>query len=188
MPRIIHLFDPPTRFVAGTVGQPGQRTFFLQAADDRRLVSVVLEKEQLRVLADRCESMLDDLLRRGMPGIPALPPGDLDLEPLSMPIEEEFRVGAMGLAWNPELGLVTIEAHAIPDDEDTPSPEVESNDDEGPECLRVRLTPRMARAFNARSERLISAGRQPCPLCQFPLDPAGHLCPRSNGFKRFADL
>lgn len=184
MPRVIHLFDPPSRFVAGTVGVPGQRTFFLQARDERRLISVVLEKEQLRLLSDRCEELLDDLLRRGIPHIPAVAPGDMDLEPLSQPIDEEWRVGAMGLAWNPERHLITIEAHAMADEE-TPTPDVESDDEDGPECLRVRITPLMARAFNARAQRLIAAGRQPCPLCQFPIDPEGHICPRSNGYRRF---
>ena len=186
MTRTIHLFDPPTRFIAGTVGVPGQRTFFLQAQDERRIVSVVLEKEQLRLLADRCDDLLDDLLKRGVPDIPALAPGDLDLEALSQPIDEEFRVGAMGLAWNPERGLITIEAHALPDDETADTPDVESDDPDGPDCLRVRITPLMARAFNARSQRLIDAGRQPCPLCQFPIDPDGHICPRANGYRRFA--
>lgn len=186
MSRVVHLFDPPTRFVAGTVGMPGQRTFFLQAKDERRLISVVLDKEQLRLLADRCEDLLDDLLRRGVPDIPAIAPGDLDLEPLSNPIEEEWRVGAMGLAWNPERGLVTIEAHQLSEDESVVIPDVESDADEGPDCLRVRISPLLARAFNARSERLIAAGRQPCPLCQLPLDPAGHICPRANGYRRFA--
>ncbi len=185
MTRIVQLFDPPKRFVAGTVGVPGQRTFFLQAQDDRRIVSVVLEKEQLRLLADRCEDLLDDLLSRGVEGIPALAPGDLDLEPLAQPIDEEFRVGAMGLAWNPERGLITIEAHAI-GEEEAETPDVESDPESGPDCLRVRLTPPMARAFNARAQRLISAGRQPCPLCQFPIDPEGHICPRANGYRRFA--
>ncbi len=188
MTRIVHVFDPPTRFVAGTVGMPGQRTFFLQASDERRLISVVLEKEQLRLLAERCEAMLDDLLRRGVPGVPALAPGDLDLEPLTTPITEDFRVGAMGLAWNPERSIVTIEAQALSEDEEASSPDVESDDDEGPECLRVRMSPRMARAFTARAERLIAAGRQPCPLCQYPVDPAGHICPRANGYKRFSQL
>ena len=186
MTRIVHLFDPPKRFVAGTVGVPGQRTFFLQAQDDRRLVSVVLEKEQLRLLADRCEDLLDDLLQRGVEDIPAVAPGDLDLEPLAQPIDEEFRVGAMGLAWNPERGLITIEAHAIAEDEEADTADVESDVEEGPDCLRVRITPLMARAFNARSQRLIRAGRQPCPLCQFPIDPEGHICPRANGYRRFA--
>ncbi|MHB0928370.1 MAG: DUF3090 family protein [Candidatus Nanopelagicales bacterium] len=186
MTRTIHLFDPPTRFIAGTVGVPGQRTFFLQAQEDRRIVSVVLEKEQLRLLADRCDGLLDDLLKRGVPDIPASAPGDLDLEALSQPIEEEFRVGAMGLAWNPERGLITIEAHALGEDEEAETADVESDDPEGPDCLRVRITPLMARAFNARSLRLIGAGRQPCPLCQFPIDPDGHICPRANGYRRFA--
>lgn len=186
MTRVLHLFDPPKRFVSGTVGAPGQRTFFLQAQDDRRLISVVLDKEQLRLLADRCDDLLDDLLRRGVDGIPAIPPGDLDLEPLANPIDEEWRVGAMGLAWNPERGLITIEAHQLVEDETIEIPDVESDAETGPECLRVRITPMQARAFNARSERLIAAGRQPCPLCQFPLDPAGHICPRANGYRRFA--
>lgn len=184
MTRIVHQFDPPKRFVAGTVGLPGQRTFFLQAQDDRRVISVVLEKEQLRVLAERCDDLLDDLLREGVTGVPAVAPGDLDLEPLTTPIEEEFRVGAMGLAWNPERDLVTIEAHAI-DDEDASTPLVDSEQGEGPDCLRVRITPRMARAFNARALRLIHAGRKACPLCQYPLDPEGHICPRANGYRRF---
>lgn len=186
MTRVVHLFDPPARFVAGTVGAPGQRTFFLQAQDERRLISVVLDKEQLRLLADRCDDLLDDLLRRGVDGIPAIPPGDLDLEPLQTPIDEEWRVGAMGLAWNPERGLITIEAHQLVEDETIEIPDVESDADVGPECLRVRISPLQARAFNARSERLIAAGRQPCPLCQFPLDPSGHICPRANGYRRFA--
>ena len=185
MPRMVYSFDPPTRFVSGTVGVPGQRTFFLQAQDERRLISVALEKEQLRLLADRCEELLDDLLRSGTPGIPALAPGDLDLEPLALPIEEEFRVGNMGLAWNPDTQRLTIEAHAL-DDAFEGTPLVDSDDTEGPDCLRVHLTPRMARAFNARSTRLINAGRQACPLCQFPLDPEGHICPRANGYRRFA--
>lgn len=185
MTRIVHLFDPPQRFVAGTVGVPGQRTFFLQAQDERRLVSVVLEKEQLRLLADRCEELLDDLLRAGTAGIPAIAPGDLDLEPLALPIEEEFRVGAMALTWNPDYARITIEAHAI-DDSETEVPDVDADTTDGPDCLRVRITPRMARAFNARATRLINAGRQACPLCQFPLDPEGHICPRANGYRRFA--
>ena len=185
MSRIVHVFDPPSRFVAGTVGVPGQRTFFLQAQDARRLISVVLEKEQLRILATRCDELLDSLSERGTPAVPAGAPGDLDLEPLAVPIDEDFRVGALGLSWNPETERLTIEAHAL-DDDDAPTPLVDADTEEGPDCLRVRITPVMARAFNARALRLINAGRQPCPLCQFPLDPEGHICPRANGYRRFA--
>lgn len=185
MTRMVYTFDPPTRFVAGTVGVPGQRAFFLQAQDARRLISVALEKQQLQLLADRCEELLDDLLRGGTPGVPAIAPADLDLEPLAVPIEEEFRVGAMGLTWNPDTQHITIEAHAI-DEEDSEMQLVDSDSTEGPDCLRVRITPRMARGFNARAIRLINAGRAACPLCQYPLDPEGHVCPRANGYRRFA--
>ena len=66
MPRRRYLFDPPERFVAGTVGQPGDRTFFLQARDGVRVVSVVLEKVQVAVLADRLGELLSELERRGI--------------------------------------------------------------------------------------------------------------------------
>src|SRR3546814_13448473 len=59
---VVHSFDPPDRFVAGTVGEPGQRTFFLQARAGTRLVSVSLEKPQVTVLADRIDDLLDELM------------------------------------------------------------------------------------------------------------------------------
>ena len=61
MPRRRFIFDPPERFVAGTVGEPGDRTFFLQARDGGRVVSVVLEKVQVAVLAERLGDLLDEL-------------------------------------------------------------------------------------------------------------------------------
>ena len=97
MPRQVHLFDRPTRFVAGTVGQPGDRTFYLQASDDSgRTVSVALEKNQVQILADRMHELLDEVAGRANTVIP--PDADVDdLEPLTAPIDEEFRVAAMGL-------------------------------------------------------------------------------------------
>ena len=55
MPRQLFVFDPPERFVAGTVGQPGDRTFYLQASGGGRTVSVALEKVQVQLLAERLE-------------------------------------------------------------------------------------------------------------------------------------
>lgn len=176
MPRTIHLFDPPTRFVAGTVGLPGQRAFFLQAQDDRRLVSVLLEKEQLRLLSDRCEQLLDELVLDGDTRVPIMASDQLDLGALTSPVDEEFRVGAMGLAWNPENGLVTIEAHELPEGDNVTLPDIESDETEGPDCLRVRLSPDMARAFTVRSTRVVNAGRPLCPDCGEPIDADGHEC------------
>jgi uncharacterized repeat protein (TIGR03847 family) len=183
--RQIHLFDPPDRFVAGTVGQPGDRTFFLQASGGGRSVSVALEKAQVAVLAERLEELLEEVRRRGAGDVPPGVPGELeDSAPLDAPVEEEFRVGTMGLAWDGEAGLVIIEALAQPENEADAEVEPLSEDDAGPDALRVRLSADMARAFIARAERVVAAGRPPCPLCSLPLDSEGHICPRQNGHRR----
>jgi uncharacterized repeat protein (TIGR03847 family) len=183
VPRQLHLFDRPTRFVAGTVGQPGERTFYLQASDDSgRTVSVALEKTQVQVLAERMAELLDEVAARANTVIP--PDADVDdLEPLRMPVDEEFRVAAMGLAWDGAAQAVVVEAVAATDepvDEDA----ILSDSEEGPDALRVTITPVAARAFVARARRVVAAGRPACPLCSLPLDPSGHVCPRQNGYRR----
>src|SRR3954451_23837606 len=98
MAPLVHGFDPPERFVAGTVGPPGQRTFFLQARTGARLTSVALEKQQVSVLADHTDGPLDEESRAegGAGAVPAVPPAGMeDNEPLEQPIEEEFRAGTM---------------------------------------------------------------------------------------------
>jgi len=182
MSRQVHLFDRPQRFVAGTVGQPGDRTFYLQASGEGRTVSVALEKVQVALLADRLEELLGEVQRRLGVDLPETEPGE-DLDPLETPIEEEFRVGAMGLAWDGDEHVVVVEAQAAgdePADEATILEDVE----EGPDVLRVRITADSARAFVERARRVIAAGRPPCPLCGLPLDADGHICPRQNGYRR----
>ncbi len=184
MPRQVFVFDPPERFVAGTVGQPGDRTFYLQASGGGRTVSVALEKVQVQVLADRLEELLEEVRRRGVGEVPVLAPRELeDTAPLDAPVEEEFRVSTMGLAWDGELDKVVVEALA-PQEGDNEEIEPLSDADEGPDALRVRLSADMARAFIARAQRVVAAGRPPCPLCALPLDPEGHVCPRQNGHRR----
>lgn len=179
VPRLVHLFDPPQRFCAGTVGQPGDRTFFLQAVDGARVVSVALEKAQVVVLADRLNQLLDEVRRRGGPTVLSGREFE-DVAPLATPLEEEFRVGAMALAWDGDAGVVIVEAMA----QRAPgTPEVEPLDNEaaeGPDVLRVRLLPAQTRAFIRRAQRVVAAGRKPCYLCGLPLDPQGHRCPRLN--------
>jgi uncharacterized repeat protein (TIGR03847 family) len=175
-------FDPPERFVAGTVGQPGERTFFLQATGEGRTVSVALEKLQVSALAERLDELLDEVRRRqgAESVVPATTPPQLeDVAPLETPVEEEFRVGTLALAWDDDAALVIIEAQsALPQDEETvASADVETDAD----MLRVRLSPAVARAFAKRALRVVAAGRPPCPLCGNPLDPDGHICPRQNG-------
>jgi len=185
--REIYSYDPPERFIAGTVGEPGQRTFFLQAAaQGGRTTSVALEKEQVAVLAERMEELLDEVLRRtgGTAQVPAVAPVDLvDEGPLSQPIEEDFRVGALTLAWDGDTERVVIEAHARAETEEEQVEALDEEADEGPPLLRVRITGAMARAFAKRAQLVVSAGRPPCPFCGLPVDADGHLCPRMNGHR-----
>ena len=183
VPRQVHLFERPARFVAGTVGQPGDRTFYLQASDDTgRTVSVALEKTQVQVLADRMNELLDEVAGRVNTVIP--PEADVDdLEPLIAPVDEEFRVAAMGLAWDGAEEAVVVEAVAATD-EPIDEEAILSDSEEGPDALRVTITPMAARAFVARARRVVAAGRPSCPLCSLPLDPVGHVCPRQNGYRR----
>lgn len=184
MARVIHVFRDPDRFVAGTVGEPGDRSFYLQASEDVRTVSVLLEKQQVSVLAERVGSLLAEVHRQFGADVPDEPPAELvDTEPLQVPVEEEFRVGTMGLGWDAESRAVVIELLAATE-EDIDESVVLGDSEEGPDALRVFLSPAAARAFAQRAERVVSAGRKPCPLCGEPLDPAGHVCPRQNGYRR----
>jgi uncharacterized repeat protein (TIGR03847 family) len=184
--RQVFSFDPPDRFVAGTVGVPGERTFYLQARGGGRVVSVALEKMQVAVLAERLGQLLDQVRRRlGEPAGAAAEGLGEDTDPLDNPVEEEFRVGTLALAWDAEAQVVTIEAHAVTEgEEEEEVPEPLSDTETGPDVLRVRIPPSAARSFVARAERVVAAGRPPCPLCGQPLDPAGHTCPRQNGHRR----
>jgi uncharacterized repeat protein (TIGR03847 family) len=185
MPREVFDYDPPDRFVAGTVGEPGSRTFFLQARSGTRVTSVALEKAQVSVLAERVDELLDEVLRvsGGKAPVPAVAPVDAeDNDPLETPIEEEFRVGAMSLAWDPDAGRVVVECYAegvsVEEDEDEEADELEGS------VLRVSISGATARAFTKRALAVVAAGRPPCPFCNNPLDPSGHICPRANGYRR----
>ncbi|WFE54286.1 MULTISPECIES: DUF3090 domain-containing protein [unclassified Micromonospora] len=190
----VHAFEPPERFVAGTVGPPGERAFFLQARGGGRLVSVALEKVQVSLLAEKLEELLTEAQRRFGVDLPDPGPVIGDNEPLDTPVDEEFRVGTLGLAFDVDTATVVIEAIAVGEvepevelgDEDDEDDDEDEDDepDEDLDRLRVRLTPQATRQFIERARRVVNAGRPPCPLCGQPLDPAGHLCPRHNGYHR----
>ncbi|WP_067537454.1 DUF3090 domain-containing protein [Nocardia crassostreae] len=183
MGRAIHIFRTPNRFIAGTVGEPGDRAFYLQAVQEPRVVSVLLEKQQVKVLADRMGLLLDEVARRFGTPVPPQPADVADVDPLVTPIDAEFRVGTMGLGWDADAGAVVVELLAITETEVDESVVLDDTE-EGPDAVRVFLTPVQAREFALRSARVIAAGRPPCPLCGEPLSPAGHMCVRTNGYKR----
>jgi len=189
---LVHRYDEPDRFVAGTVGQPGERAFFLQAREGNRITSVACEKQQVSVLAEHLDRVLDEVVRRGAgtPEVPQPAAKTRDTDPLDAPITEEFRVGTMTIAWDPSIDRIVIELFSNVDVEDetddaaavaeTPESEEVSAD----EVFVVKITAAYARDFVARAQALVSAGRPPCPFCLQPLDPEGHICPRSNGYRR----
>lgn len=188
MPRRRYIFDPPDRFVAGTIGEPGDRTFFLQAREGGRVVSVVLEKVQVAVLAERLGALLDELDARGIAAaeesgvLARAPDGAVDDEPLDEPVNEAFRAGSLTLGWDGNAERVLVEARAQDEDGEAIDPDDDDEEDEdGPDLLRVRITASAARSFVARAATIVAAGRPPCPLCGAPLDPQGHICPRRNG-------
>jgi uncharacterized repeat protein (TIGR03847 family) len=220
MPRRTYFFDPPDRFVAGTVGEPGHRTFFLQARKSTQVVSVALEKVQVQVLAERLDQLLDELEARGITAT-APDSASVDTEPLDEPLVEAFRATTLTLGWDVDAERVLVEARAEPlevelelettddDDDDDDDEEAEAataaaspeeraaldaslaasiiaafeaiEEEEGPDVLRVRVTPAAARSFVERAAQVVASGRPPCPLCGQPLDPQGHMCPRRNG-------
>lgn len=177
----MHRFNPPTRCVVGTVGEPGERTFFLQVQDADRIISVILEKDQVRILAERIKDILDQVAPD------SLAPSPIDDAPLAQPILAEFRIGILGLAWDDVDNQIVIEAgsRVVELDEVSGLPDLElDEEDDTNEMLDIRLTVELARSFVERSLRVVKAGRLPCPFCGNLLDPIGHVCPRANGYRR----
>lgn len=201
MATVVHRFDSPDRFVAGTVGQPGDRAFFLQARQGNRITSIGCEKQQVLVLAENLEKVLDEVLRRGaVSAVPPITTATRDNDPLDAPITEEFRVGTMTLAWDADSQLVVIEMFSADNAEaeeptaadleeevtefGAESVAAEELEPDADEVVVVRITPTYARDFVARANALVAAGRPACPFCLQPIDADGHICPRANGYRR----
>jgi uncharacterized repeat protein (TIGR03847 family) len=158
--------------VAGTIGEPGERAFFIQARNRGRVISVALEKAQVQAIANRLELIVAEVKKSNpLISIESVPQDDA---PLETPVDEEFQVGAISLAWNEIDKLISFELYELEEDE---------NDEEG-QVLEINFSLGMAIAFVQRSKALVNAGRLPCPFCAIPIDPRGHLCPRANGYRR----
>ena len=158
--------------MAGTIGEPGERSFFIQARNKGRVISVALEKAQVQAIANRLELIVAEVKKSNpLISIESFPQDDA---PLETPVDEEFQVGAISLAWNELDQLLSFELYELEDDE---------HDEEG-QVLEINFSLGMAISFAQRSKALVNAGRLPCPFCGIPIDPRGHLCPRANGYRR----
>ena len=178
----ILLFDPAERFVVGTVGVPGERTFFIQAREKNRLVSVSLEKAQVSALADRILQILREV--RSSEPLTTFERVVGDDQPLESPIDEEFRVGVIGLAYVSDRQLIEIDMQAIAESQFESDELIEIDTEGDQDILRVLLPLGYAESFAKRANMVVGAGRVPCPFCGGPIAPAGHICPRANGYRR----
>ena len=183
-----HVFDPPERCVAGAVGPPGQRTFFIQATGNGRTMTISLEKEQVRLLGESLAELLDDV--GGSEGTEEAAQEFVDNAPLDAPFEDDFRVQRLSVAWDGSLRQVILEAYDRPDEEDMAGLSSMAEETDlpwshlPPQSIRVVLAPGPARAFAMRCTASLTGGRPSCPFCGNPLDPEGHICPRANGYRR----
>lgn len=155
----------PDRFTAGAVGEPGARVFFLQAVEGTQVVSLRLEKQQVGALGQYLQGVLNDL-----PVVPVTErPSDMDLVE---PVVAEWVVGTLGVAYDTESDRIVLQADELVDE-----------DEEDGGLARFHLTRAQVMAFCEHADSLVAAGRPPCPICGQPMDPDGHVCPRSNGHK-----
>lgn len=165
----VHEFNWPDRVVIGTVGEPGSRTFYLQARAGSSLTSIALEKQQAAVVAEMIDEILDQVSTvAGNPfSVPTHTPVELvDNEPLE-DVVEAFRVGSMNLGWDATVAQVVLEAFSF--DEERP-------DDVSDAVMQVRMPVGTARAFAMRTHEVVAAGRPVCSSCGYPIDPDGHTC------------
>lgn len=175
MPRRIYNLDSVDRFVLGTVGQPGEREFYLQASKAGQAFTFALEKSQAQALTERFAEILKDV--RATTGAALR-----DSEPLASPIESEFTLGVMAISWQFDTQLIRFEGQAITSDEtEDVFEEIVSDDNQAaPAIVRITLTPSQVRSFIQRAITVIKAGRQPCMFCGGPINIDGHICPRAN--------
>jgi uncharacterized repeat protein (TIGR03847 family) len=190
-------FDPVDSIAAGAVGEPGQRAFYIQAEKDGQVLSVLVEKQQVAMLAERVQMLLDQVELQSSEGgdapVPLAPDaGELQGDPVPL-----FRAVAIGIGFDATRGLVVLELHERPLDDDDEDDEDDEEDDETAAALaageeegylaRLYFTAAQARAMATRGSAAVERGRPPCPLCGGPLDPSGHICPRLNGHGRQDD-
>ena len=162
-------FEDPKHFVIGTIGLPGEREFFLQVGNGENVLSFALEKSQAEGLARKSIQMLQDLnLKKHQ--------GNFSFQ-LITPLESEFQVGVITITWRPESEKFHIEVEGIDN-------ENENEFTRESQRLVIIVPPDLLTAFSSHTLEVVAAGRQPCLFCGGPINSDGHLCPRSNGYRR----
>lgn len=176
-------FDPVDSASAGAIGEPGRRIFMIQGRKENTAIGIAVEKQQILLLANQSFEFLDTL-KREFPEETIATPIDFEIAGSVEPIEPLFRARSMGLIFDPERKLITLELRELPFEEESiinegsfvaPPP---AREDE--RVVRFTMTRTQLRAMAVRGNESVNAGREPCPLCQNPMDIDGHICPRLN--------
>ena len=175
--------DPVDRITTGAVGPPGERVFFLQGRRADLLVTILVEKQQVELLA---ASLVEILARSGKETGQGPDEGEMELEE---PVVPEWRAGRLSIGYDEDRDLVLLEAEEyVPevedeDDEDEGEVPGEASDDDDLDPGRVRFwtTREQALALARHGAAVAAAGRPRCQLCGNPMDPEGHICPALNG-------
>jgi uncharacterized repeat protein (TIGR03847 family) len=156
-----------THLTIGTVGEPGNRTFYLQGSRGSQTISLVIEKEQARMLANSFDSLVAELDEKS-PNRPQEDPVWTDMR-LREPIESLFRIGNMGLGFNEETNQVVLVAYELVDEEEEPN------------VVSFWATRTQVQSLVQHTMDVVKAGRPVCGNCGRPIDPEGHFCPQRNG-------
>jgi len=170
-------FDQPDRFIVGTIGGPGEREFYFQVRQKNTLVSLATEKSQAAALAERINTIIREI-KKSAP-LSAVNSTEPDDQPLELPLDSEFVVGAIGIVFDPSRLEIEISLRS----EGTEDLDEVDGEELG-QIVDIHLDLSMALAFAQRTMALVAAGRALCPFCVSPIDPKGHLCPRANGYRR----
>jgi uncharacterized repeat protein (TIGR03847 family) len=174
-------FDNVDSLGAGAVGEPGERAFYIQARSESAQLTVIVEKEQVALLASEAVAFLDRIAQ-DYPEERADPPPSL--AGLRQPTVPLFRARLIGLGFDPERQMVLIELRERSNEDEDERDEIAEtvgDDEEGEGYVaRIYATRPQVRAMVARGAEAVAAGRPRCPLCDFPMDPSGHRCPRWN--------
>jgi len=181
--------DPVTRLTADAVGEPGRRTFLIQAASGADQVTLLVEKEQVRLLAERLISWLPELAAERPENPEEVRAAEASDLSLAEPLEPEFRVGQLAITYDPDRDRILVVATEL-------VPEAEADEElEGVEApgetalereareVRLWVTRPQLRVLARHGSQVVERGRPPCPLCGNPLDPSGHICPAQNGHR-----
>ena len=166
-------FKPISRITVGTVGPPGQRVFLLQASQGVSMITLKVEKEQVRILSTSILELMEELDEKHPRSYSKVDePLSSDLM-LQEPFEPAFAVGQIGLGYDQEQDLIVLVVQEL---------QYEDNDD--PATARFWGTRPQMKILSEHALEVVEQGRPICPLCDSPIDPDGHFCPKSNGHEK----